>query len=416
MKKRVVITGLGCISPLGNDVETTWKKVIAGQSGIGPITRFDTRQFKTQIGGEVKDFDGMARFGKKNARRMDPVSQYALAAALQAVEQAGLQISEQNRDRIGIIVGTGIGGIETLFSNAKMFIERGPSRVSPFMVPMMLPDTPAGMIAIHLGVRGPNLAVITACATGTNAIGEAAAMIQRDQADVILAGGTEAALIPVALAGMSVMGALSTRNEEPERASRPFDLNRDGFVMGEGAAVLLLESLEHAQSRGAQILAEVTGYGSSCDAYHISAPAEDGAGAVLCLQIALENAGLDPSDIDYINAHGTSTFLNDKSETAAIKKVFGEHAYRLAVSSTKSMTGHLLGAAGALEALFCVKTLQEGIIPPTINYETPDPACDLDYVPNVARKADVTHVLSNSFGFGGHNATIVLSRFTEQYP
>ncbi len=414
MKKRVVITGLGCISPLGNDVETTWKKVIAGQSGIGPITRFDTRDFKTRIGGEVKDFEGVARFGRKNARRMDPVAQYALAAAVQAVEQAGLEIGDQNRDRIGIIVGTGIGGIETLFSNVKVFIERGPSRVSPFMVPMMLPDTPAGMIAIHLGVRGPNLAVVTACATGTNAIGEAAAMIQRGQADVVLAGGTEAALIPVSIAGMSVMGALSTRNEEPERASRPFDLNRDGFVMGEGSAILALESLEHARSRGAQILAEVTGYGSSCDAYHISAPAEDGAGAVLCLQMALENAGLDPTDIDYINAHGTSTFLNDKSETAAIKEVFGEHAYRLAVSSTKSMTGHLLGAAGALEAVFCVKTIQEGILPPTINYETPDPECDLDYVPNVARKAQVTHVLSNSFGFGGHNATIVLSRFMEQ--
>jgi 3-oxoacyl-[acyl-carrier-protein] synthase II len=414
VRKRVVVTGVGCISPLGNDVESSWENLIAGKSGIGRITHFDTTDFKTTIAGEVKDFDGKALFGRKVARRMDLVAQYALAATLQAVEQAGLEVTDENRDRIGVLVGTGIGGMGTLSKNMAVFLEKGPSRVSPFMVPMMLPDTSAGMIAIHLGVRGPNLAVVTACATGTNAVGESAEMIRRGQADVILAGGTEAAIIPIAIAGMSVMGALSQSNADPTTASRPFDSDRDGFVMGEGAGMLVMESLEHAEARGATILAEISGYGSTCDAYHISAPAENGVGASLCMEAALENAGLEITDIGYINAHGTSTPLNDKSETAAIKNVFGDQAYKLAISSTKSMTGHLLGAAGALEAVFCVKTLLEETLPPTINYTTPDPECDLDYVPNQARKARVDHMMSNSFGFGGHNATVIVSRFSER--
>ena len=413
MNKRVVITGLGCISPLGNDAETTWKNILAGKSGVGPITRFDTTDFKSQIAAQVEGFDGEALFGRREARRMDLVTQYALASVREAVEDAGLEITDENRDRIGVVIGSGIGGIGTLSENIQTLLERGPSRVSPFLVPMMLPDSPAGMVAIHFGVRGPNLAVVTACATGTNAVGEAAEIIRRGQADVVFAGGAEAAILPIAIAGMSVINALSTRNDDPQRASRPFDANRDGFVMGEGAATLILESLESAQKRGARILAEVTGYGSTNDAYHISAPAENGAGAALCMQMALDSAGLTPGDIDYINAHGTSTLLNDKSETAAIKTVFGGLAYKVAISSTKSMTGHLLGGAGALEAMFCVKTLLDQTLPPTINYETPDPDCDLDYVPNHARPASVNYVMSNSFGFGGHNATIILSRYQE---
>ena len=411
MNKRVVITGLGSVSPLGNDVNSTWQNIIAGKSGVGQITKFDTQEYKTTIAAEVKGFDGAALFGRREVRRMDLVSLYALAAAQQAIEDAGLEINDGNRDRIGAVIGTGIGGIGTLFENVKTLLEQGPSRVSPFLIPRMLPDTPGGMIAIHLGVRATNFAVVTACATGTNALGESAEVIRRGQADVILAGGSEASIVPVAIAGMIVMGALSARNDEPHRASRPFDADRDGFVMGEGAAVLVLESLDHAHGRGARILAEVTGYGSTNDAYHISAPAENGAGAALCMQAALESANMTVEKIDYINAHGTSTDLNDKSETAAIKAVFGEHAYKLPISSTKSMTGHLLGAAGALEALFCVKAINEGILPPTINYETPDPECDLDYVPNKARPESVDHVMSNSFGFGGHNATVILSRF-----
>jgi 3-oxoacyl-[acyl-carrier-protein] synthase II len=412
VNKSVVVTGLGCLSPLGNDVETTWRNLVAGKSGVSKISRFDTSVFKTKIAAELKGFDGKALFGRKDARRMDLVTQYALAATQQAVDDSGLEITDDNRDRIGVVCGTGIGGVETLYENTKVFITRGPSRVSPFMVPMMLPDSAPGMIAIQFGVRGPNLAVVTACASGTNAVGESAEMIRRGQADVILVGGTEAGIIPIAIAGMSVMGALSSRNDDPESASRPFDADRDGFVMGEGAAVLVLESLEHAQSRGAKIVAVLSGYGATNDAFHISAPAENGAGAALCMAAALEQANLKPGDIGYINAHGTSTPLNDKSETAAIKTVFGEGAYEVPVSSSKSMTGHLLGAAGTLEALFCTKVFQEEILPPTINYTTPDPDCDLDYVPNEPRKARVDHIMSNSFGFGGHNATIILSRYS----
>ncbi len=410
MQNRVVITGLGCISPLGNNVDQTWDNLVRGVSGIGLISHFDASDYKTRIAAEVKGFDASLQFGNREARRMDRFSQFAVVAAQMAVQDSGLEINESNCDQIGVVIGTGIGGLGTLYEQMQVFVERGPARVSPFLVPMMLPDTAAGMVAIYLGVRGPNMAIVTACATGTNTIGEAAEMIRRGKASVILAGGSEAAIVPIAMAGMSVMGALSTHNEDPQRASRPFDLDRDGFVMGEGAAILVLESWENAKERGAHILAEVSGYGATNDAYHISAPSENGAGAARCMQIALSDANLSLEQIDYINAHGTSTTLNDKSETAAIKTVFGENAYQIPVSSTKSMTGHLLGASGALEAIFCVRALQEGLIPPTINYNTPDPECDLDYVPHQARQKELEHVMSNSFGFGGHNATIVLSR------
>ncbi len=411
MYKRIVVTGLGCLSPLANDWPNTWNALVRGVSGVAPITHFDASRYKTRFAAEVKGFDPVALFGSKEARRMDRFTQFALAAALQAVEHSGLKIDDANRDRVGALIGTGIGGVSTMTEQLAVLAERGPDRISPFLVPMMLADTAPGMVAIHLGIRGPNLAVVTACATGSNAIGEAAETIRRGSADVILAGGAEAAVVPLALAGLGVMNAISTRNDDPQRASRPFDLNRDGFIVGEGAAVLVLESLEHAQARGAQILAEITGYGTSNDAYHISAPSENGSGAALSMKLALENANLHPEEVDYINAHGTSTLLNDKSETAAIKTAFGAQAYKVPISSTKSMTGHLLGASGALEAAVCVQVIQDGLLPPTINYEAPDPECDLDYVPNQARPKVVRHAMSNSFGFGGHNATLILSRF-----
>ena len=414
MQNRVVITGMGCISPLGNNVDALWSGIVAGRSGVARITHYDPAEFECQIAAEVKDFDPQVFFNNREARRMDRFAQFALASSRQAIQNACLVITDANRDRIGVVIGSGIGGIGTLFDQIKLFLERGPSRVSPFLVPMMLADTGPGMVAIDLGLRGPNMAVVTACATGTNAIGEASEIIRRGDADVILAGGSEASVVPIAMAGLANMKAVSTRNDDPQHASRPFDLNRDGFVMGEGSAILVLESLEHAQARRAQILAEVSGYAASNDAYHISAPAENGAGAAICIRNAIKDAGLQLDDIGYINAHGTSTVLNDKSETAAIKTVFGEQAYKIPISSTKSMTGHLLGAAGALEAVICVKTLQENVLPPTINYETPDPLCDLDYIPNKARPAHVQHVMSNSFGFGGHNAAIILSRFDSQ--
>ncbi len=413
MRKRIAITGMGCISPLGNDVATLWSNILAGKSGVGLITHYDTSNFDVKIGAEVRDFDSVALFGSRDARRMDRFVQFALAAALQAIKHARLEINSGNCDRIGVLIGTGIGGMNTLFEQIDVYFQRGPGRVSPFLVPMMLPDTAAGLVAIQLGVRGPNMAIVSACASGSNAIGEAAEVIKRGSADVVITGGSEAVITQIAMAGLSVMKALSMRNEEPQRASRPFDKNRDGFVMGEGAAILVLESFEHAQQRGARILGEVSGYGASNDAFHISAPAENGAGAALCMQCALDNAGLSAGDIGYINAHGTSTQLNDKSETAAIKTVFGERAYQIPVSSTKSMTGHLLGAAGALEAVVCVKTLEDNILAPTINYETPDTECDLDYVPNRARPLKVDHIMSNSFGFGGHNASIIISRYHE---
>lgn len=413
-RKRVVVTGLGCISPLGNNMTDTWQAIVAGKSGAGPISLFDASRHRTRFACEVKGFDPAALFGSHEARRMDRFCQFAVAAAQEAVQHASLSVTLENRDRIGVLVGTGIGGVGTLLEQMEVMRQKGPERVSPFLIPMMIADNAAGTIAIRLGVRGPNAAFVTACATGSNAIGEAAEMIRRGAADVMLAGGAEASIVSLAMAGLNVMTALSTRNEDPQAASRPFDKDRDGFVMGEGAAILILESLEHALARGANILCELSGYGTTDDAYHISAPAENGAGAALCMQLALRDAGLQPSEIDYINAHGTSTPLNDKSETAAIKTVFGEHAYQLPISSTKSMTGHLLGASGAVEAALCAKIFQHGILPATINYTTPDPECDLDYVPNTPRQAAPRHIMSNSFGFGGHNATLIFSRCESQ--
>ncbi len=410
MRRRVVITGCGCLSPVGNNVTETWQSLLAGRSGVDWITLFDASQHKTRFAAEVKGFDGAALFGSREARRMDRFTQFALAVALEAFAQAGLESNGLDRNRVGVVIGSGIGGISTLLAQVEEMRARGPERVSPFLIPMMIADSAPASIAIRLGLRGPNMALATACASGANAIGEAAEMIRRGVADVMLAGGAEASIVPVAMAALNVMGALSTRNEAPQRASRPFDRERDGFVMGEGAGMLVLESLEHAQARGARILAELSGYGTSNDAYHISAPAENGAGAALSMRWALEDAGLRPEQIDYINAHGTSTPLNDKSETQAIKTVFGETAYSIPISSTKSMTGHLLGASGALEAVICVQVLQEQILPPTINYEHPDPECDLDYVPNYPRPHRVRHVMSNSFGFGGHNATLIFSQ------
>jgi len=413
MSRRVVVTGMGCISPVGNNVKETWDSILTGKSGATMITHFDASKHKTRFAAEVKGFDGVTLFGSREARKMDRFTQFATAAAMEALEQSGLKFDETNRDRVGVLVGTGIGGIGTLLDQTNVMLERGPDRVSPFLVPMMISDSAPGMLAIRLGVRGPNMALATACASGNNAIGEALEMIRRGVADVMIAGASEAAIVPVAMAGLNVMTALSTRNEDPQSASRPFDKDRDGFLMGEGAGILILESLEHAQARGATILGEITGYGTTDDAHHISAPAENGAGAALAMKMALENADLDSNNIGYINAHGTSTPLNDKSETAAIKTVFGEQAYAIPVSSTKSMTGHLLGASGAVEAVFCILAIRDEVLPPTINYHTLDPECDLDYVPNQPRKAAPKHVMSNSFGFGGHNATLVFSRFAE---
>lgn len=410
MKRRVVVTGLGTLNPLGNDVATTWEKIAQGQSGIGPITHFDASEYKTQFAGEVREFDPVEMFGRKEVRRMSRVTQLALAATNQAVADAGLVVSDENRDRIGVVLGSGMGSLDPVVENVNILNERGHRRVSPFFVPMMLADTPAATISIAHGLRGPNMSVATACATGNNVIGEAAKIVERGAAEIMIAGGSEAAIIPVAMAGFSVMGALSTRNEAPEKACQPFDMNREGFVTSEGSAVLVLEEMEHALARGAHIYGEVLGYGTSADAYHISMPAEDGEGAVRAMRAALDDAGMDPSEVNYINAHGTGTPLNDRSETAAIKVVFGEHAYRVPVSSTKSMHGHLLGASGTLEALICMKVLGESLLPPTINYETPDPDCDLDYVPNKARPADVSVIMSNGFGLGGHNATIIMGK------
>ena len=411
MRRRVVVTGLGCISPVGNNVDQTWKALLAGESGAAPITSFDAGQHKTKFAAEVKRFDAVALFGQRDARKMDRFTQFATAAALEALEQSNFKVDVSNCDRVGILIGTGIGGILTLLEQYEVMKERGPDRVSPFLIPMMISDSAAGNLAIRIGARGPNMSIATACASGTNALGEATEMIRRGVADVMIAGASEAAITPVAMAGMNVMTALSTRNDDPRKASRPFDKNRDGFLMGEGSGILILESLEHAQARGADVLCEFTGYGTTDDAHHVSAPAENGAGAANSMRLALEDANLRPQDISYINAHGTSTPLNDRSETAAIKTVFGQHAYHVPISSTKSMTGHLLGASGAVEAAVCAMTLQQSILLPTINYETPDPDCDLDYVPNTPRPLKVEHVMSNSFGFGGHNATLILSRY-----
>jgi 3-oxoacyl-[acyl-carrier-protein] synthase II len=411
MSRRVVVTGMGCISPVGNNVKESWDSILAGKSGAGMITHFDASKHKTRFAAEVKGFDPVVLFGQREARKMDRFTQFATAVAMEALEHSGLKVNESNRDRVGVMIGTGIGGIGSLLEQVEVMRERGPDRVSPFLVPMMISDSAPGMLAIRFGARGPNMALATACASGNNAIGEALEIIRRGAADAMIAGGSEAALVPVAMAGMNVMTALSTRNDDPHTASRPFDKDRDGFLMGEGAGMLILESLEHAQGRGANILCELTGYGTTDDAHHISAPAENGAGAAIAMRLALENANLELGEVGYINAHGTSTPLNDKSETAAIKTVFGEQAYNIPISSTKSMTGHLLGASGALEAVFCILAIREEILPATINYQTFDPECDLDYVPNQPRKASPKHVMSNSFGFGGHNATLIFSRF-----
>ena len=409
--RRVVITGLGAVTPVGNDVPTTWEALLNGRSGVERIRRFDPSELKTQFAAEVKDFDAAQYTGRREARKLDRFTHFALAAACEAVADAGLDWAAEDPSEIGVLVGSAVGGIISLLEQAALMEQSGPRRVSPFLIPALMMNAAAGQIAITFGLQGPNLAVATACATGSHAIGEAAAIIRRGDAQVMLAGGSEAGIVPVAIAGFNVMGALSTRNDDPQGACRPFDADRDGFVMGEGAGMMVLESLAHAQARGARIYGELLGYGATADAFHITAPAEDGKGAAMAMQRALEQAGISPTAVDYINAHGTSTRLNDASETAAIKMVFGEHAYRLAVSSTKSMTGHLLGAAGAVEAIFCLLALRDQMLPPTINYETPDPACDLDYVPNVARQAKADVAMSNSFGFGGHNAALVLGRF-----
>ena len=410
MNNRVVITGLGLITPLGNDVPTTWDALVAGRSGVGPITHFDASEYPTRIAAEVTEFDPEALFGRREARRMDRFTQFAVAAAGQALDDAGVTVSKDNAHRIGAVIGSGIGGIISILDQVEVLRTRGPRRVSPFLVPMMLPDTAPGQVAIMHGLKGPNFAVIAACATGANAIGEAAEVIRRGMADVMLAGGAEAGIVPLAFAGFCVMQAVSTRNDEPERACRPFDATRDGFVIGEGSGVVVLESEAHARARGARIYAELVGYGATADAYHMTAPDETGDGAARAMQMALDRAGLAPEQLGYLNAHGTGTVLNDKGETAAIKQVFGDYAYRLPVSSTKSMTGHLLGAAGAVEAIFSILALTDGVLPPTINYEHPDPGCDLDYVPNEARRVSADIAMSNSFGFGGHNACVIVKR------
>lgn len=410
--RRVVITGLGTFNPLGNDVETTWQKIVTGQSGIGPITAFDAADYKTNFAGEVKAFDPVSHFGRKEARRLSRVTQLALAAAGQAISDANLMVTNANQDRIGVIIGSGMGSMEPTITNTQKMADQGPGRVSPFFVPKMLADTPAATISIAYTLCGPNMSVATACATGNNALGEAAVTIQRGAADVMVAGGSEACILPLAFAGFSNMGALSTRNDAPEQASRPFDNDRDGFVVSEGAAILVLEELEHARARNAPIYGEFLGYGNSSDAYHISQPLADGSGAAKAMLAALSDASLQAGEINYINAHGTSTRLNDQAETSAIKIAMGEHAYKVPISSTKSIHGHLLGAAGALEAIICLKSLQAHLLPPTINQQVPDPTCDLDYVPNQARSADVQIVMSNGFGLGGHNATIILGDYS----
>lgn len=411
MSSRVVITGLAVISPVGIGKEVFWQKIIAGESGIAEITRFNVDEYPTKIAGEVKDFDPSLYMDRKETRRMDRFTQFAIAASQMAVADAGFNKDTLPKERTGVIIGSGIGGIETFEDSARALHEKGPNRVSPFFVPMMIGNMAPGQVAINLGVTGPNVAIVTACASGTTAIGDSFRRIQCGEADVIITGGTEASITPLALAGFCSMKALSTRNEEPQKASCPFDARRDGFVMGEGAGIIILESLEHAQKRGAHIYAEVLGFGATADAHHITAPAPGGVGAAAAMREAIKSAGLKPEDIDYINAHGTSTDLNDKYETMALKAVFGEHAKKLAISSIKSMTGHLLGAAGGIEAIATALTVMNDLIPPTINYEVPDPECDLDYVPNVARKKEVRYALSNSFGFGGQNASVLIAKY-----
>lgn len=413
MKERVVVTGMGVVSPLGNQLKDFWEGIKGGRVGIGPITAFDTTDFPVKIAAEVKDFDPTQVIDKKEAKRMDRFSQFAVAAAKEGIQQSGLDLEKLDQDRFGVVLGCGIGGISTIEQEQEKLLEKGPKRVSPFLIPMIISNMAAGNIAIHFGAKGVCTTVVTACASGTNAIGEAFYILQRGGADVILTGGTEASITPLSMAGFTTLTALSTK-EDPKRASIPFDQERDGFVMGEGAGILVLETLSHAQRRGAKIYGEVVGYGTTCDAYHITAPAPGGVGGAKAMTLAIREAAIDPSEIAYINAHGTSTPYNDRLETEAIKAVFGEGAYKIPVSSTKSMTGHLLGAAGAIEAIVCIKAMEEGFIPPTVGLQVPDPECDLDYVPNVGRQGEIPYSLSNSLGFGGHNASLVFKRWEGQ--
>ena len=410
-KRRVVVTGLGALAPNGNDVDAFWDALVQGRSGIGPITAFDAADHKAKIAGQIEGFDPTQAMDRKEARRNDPFVHYAVYAATQAYERSGCAAADPNPERVGVIWGSGIGGILTLETQHSILKDRGPSRVSPFFVPMMISDMSAGMISMKLGAKGPNYTTVSACSSAGHAIGEAARKIQYGEADVMVTGGSEAAVTPIAIAGFASARALSLRNDEPSRASRPFDAERDGFVMGEGAGSLILEELEHAKRRGAEIWGEFKGLGFTGDAYHQTDMAPQGEGGARAMRIALEDGGLNPQEIGYVNAHGTSTLLGDSQETAAIKNVFGEHARSLAVSSTKSMTGHLLGAAGAVESVACVRAVKEGVLPPTINYENPDPECDLDCVPNQARQVEVQYALNNSFGFGGHNVALIFGRF-----
>ena len=410
---RVVVTGMGILCPLGMNASTTWEALIAGKSGIDYITLFDTEHYDSKIAGEIKGFEPTNYIGRKEARRMDRFTQLAVAASLQAVEESGMKVDSRNQHNVGVIIGSGIGGLATLFEQIGILIERGPSRVSPFLAPMMIADMASAQASIALGAKGPNLCTISACSSGSDAIGSAYEIIKRGDAEAMIAGGSEAIITPIGVAAFSANRAVSTRNSEPQQASRPFDAKRDGFVIGEGAIVLILEDLSIAQSRGARIMAEIIGYGVSSDAHHITQPAENGEGAARAMQMALNKAGIGPTEIDYINAHGTSTPLNDKVETMAIKSVFGNNAHHIPISSTKSMMGHLIGAAGAVEAAICIMVIQQGIIPPTINLTHPDPECDLDYVPHVARQTEVTTALSNSFGFGGHNSVLVFRQYSE---
>jgi len=411
-RKRVVVTGMGILSPVGNSLDEAWHNAANGVSGAEHIQEFEDLGLKVTFGATVKNFDAEAFLGRRDFRRTDPVTHMALYTCDQAVKDAGLTL-DGNNDRVGAVIGTGIGGIQSLLEGLVLYMEKGHTSVSPLLLPMMLPDSPAGKVAIQYGLRGPNMSISTACATGNNSIGEACEIIRRGAADVMVAGSAEAALIPLTISSLSNMQAISRRNEDPQGASRPFSGDRDGFVVGEGAAALVLEELEHARARGAHIYAEITGYGSTCDAFHVTAPLENGEGAQRAMRMALQDAGLTPEDIGYINAHGTSTPLNDVSETRAIKGVFGDHAYKVPISSTKSVTGHLMGSAGSVEAVFSIKALTEQFVPPTINLDTPDPECDLNYTPNVGVATPIEHVMSNSFGFGGHNAVLIFSRCCE---
>jgi len=413
INNRVVITGIGVLSPLGMDLASNWEGLIAGKSGIDYITLFDTEGFETKFAGEVKGFEPTNYINRKDARHMDRFTQMAVVASFQAMEQSGIKIDSSNEYNIGIIIGSGIGGLTTMFQQARILIERGPDRVTPFLAPMMIADMAAAQVSISLGVKGPNMCTTSACSSSADAVGVAYELIRRGDAQAAIAGGSEAIINPIGIAAFNALRAISTRNDAPQQASRPFDTERDGFVIGEGACSLILEDLDYARKRGANILAEIIAYGASADAYHITQPLEDGGGAARAMQLALKKAGLVPDGIDYINAHGTSTPLNDKMETTAIKTVFGDHAHRIPISSSKSMVGHLIGTAGAFEAAACIMAIQHGIIPPTINLTNPDPECDLDYVPNVARHVEINTALSNSFGFGGHNSVLIFRKYSE---